>query len=151
MKIRFLLAALLLHVAAFAATAQDVVVRDAWIRAAPPNAPVLAGYMTLENRSDRSKSLVGASSPAFGSATVHRTAQVNGVARMHHVPSIDIGANGKFVFQPNGYHLMLMEPKRPLHAGDRVRIDLEFSDGSKASALFPVREQAEQLPSHASH
>jgi len=119
----------------------DLAVHGAWIRTAPPNAPVLAGYMTVENRSSAGKSLIGATSPAFGNVTIHRTEHADGVARMTHLPKIDIAAHGKLVFQPDGYHLMLMQPKRPLRAGDRVPIELSFADDARLSVSFAVREQ----------
>lgn len=119
----------------------ELVVREAWIRAAPPNAPVLAGYMTVENQSPAGKSLIGAASPAFGNITIHRTEHADGVARMTHLPKIDIAAHGKLVFQPNGYHLMLMQPKQPLRTGDRVPMELRFADGLRLPVLFAVRDQ----------
>lgn len=156
MKIRPIPVGLLLQIVASIAVADEgLVVSGAWIRAAPPNAPVLAGYMTIKNRSRLAKVLVRAISPAFASVTLHRTEHVGGVARMNHVPEANIPANGEFVFQPDGYHLMLMQPKRPLHTGDRVSIELKFADGSRAPVVFLVREQTaaqgEGGPPHAAH
>jgi len=119
----------------------NITVHEAWIRAAAPNAPVLAGYMTVENKSSAGKSLIGAASPAFGDITIHRTEHADGVARMTHLPKIDIAAHGKLIFQPNGYHLMLTQPKRSLQAGDRVPMELKFAGGLRVSASFVVRDQ----------
>lgn len=142
MKNKLILAGLFLQsIASIAIADGELIVRGAWIRAAPPNAPVLAGYMTIENHSRTSKSLVGAASPAFSDVTIHRTEHIDGVARMSHVVKVDIAASGKRVFQPDGYHLMLMQPKQPLRAGNRVPLELRFADGSKVSVVFPVRER----------
>lgn len=149
-----LLALLLQFIASIAVADGDLVVSGGWIRAAPPNAPVLAGYVTIENRSPRGQSLVGAASPAFGDVTIHRTEHTDGVVRMTHLPSIDITAHGKLVLQPDGYHLMLMQPKRPLRTGDRVPVELRFADGSRTSALFAVRDRGaahEDRGSHTDH
>lgn len=142
-------------IATVSAADGELVVHGAWIRAAPPNAPVLAGYMTIKNDARLAKVLVRATSPAFASVTLHRTEHVGGVARMSHVPEVSIMPNREFVFQPDGYHLMLMQPKRPLRTGDRVSIELEFADGSRESVVFAVRDQAvergESGSPHAGH
>jgi copper(I)-binding protein len=117
-----------------------IVIRDAWIREAPPNSAVLAGYMILENQTDKSQSLTSASSTAFGRAMIHRTEQKDGMAHMMHQKQVTIPAKGKVVFAPGGYHLMLMEPKRSLRAGDQADVDLFFEDESKISVIFEVRK-----------
>lgn len=144
---RPLILLLILASASTALAGGDLVVHDAWIPTAPPNAPALAGYLTIENHADRDRSLVGATSPAFGRIMAHRTEQVDGVVRMIPVPSADVPANGTLVFQPGGYHLMLMRPTRPLRPGDRVPIELRFADGSRTSVTFSVLERA-AAPTH---
>ncbi|MBI1984138.1 MAG: copper chaperone PCu(A)C [Acidobacteria bacterium] len=156
MNARLILLGLFLQlITAVSAADADLVVHGAWIRAAPPNAPVLAGYMTIKNHSRLAKVLVRATSPAFASVTLHRTEHVEGVARMSHVPEVKIRANSEFVFRPDGYHLMLAQPKRPLRTGDRVSIELQFADGTQASVMFLVRDQAtgrgESGSPHAGH
>ncbi|MBI3919096.1 MAG: copper chaperone PCu(A)C [Betaproteobacteria bacterium] len=144
-----ILTAILLQLAAAIAVADDALaVRDAWIRAAPPNAPVLAGYMTLENHSAAAKALVRATSPAFGAITLHRTQETRGIARMTHLPRLEIAPHAQLVFKPGGYHLMLAQPKRPLHAGDRIPVELEYADGTRAAAVFVVRREARDEPAH---
>ena len=119
----------------------NLVVTGAWVRTAPPNAPVLAGYMIMENRSSSGKSLVSVTSPAFGDVMMHRTDHADGVVHMTHLEQVDIPAHGKLVFQPDGHHLMLMQPRRPLRAGDRIPMELQFADGSRLTVSFTVREQ----------
>lgn len=121
--------------------ADDVItVRDAWIREAPPNAVSLAGYMVIENPSDSEQSLVSATSDVFGMVTIHRTAHEGGMARMHHQKMVSIPARAEVVFKPGSYHLMLVEPRRALRAGDKVVVNLFFANGSKPSITFDVRK-----------
>jgi len=117
-----------------------IVIRDAWIREAPPKSTALAGYMILENQSDKSQTLTSASATAFGGIMIHRTEQKGGMAHMTHQKQVTIPANGKVVFAPGGYHLMLMEPERSLRAGDQVTVNLVFADESELSAVFKVRK-----------
>lgn len=117
----------------------DVMVDNAWIREAPPGATSQAGYMTLNNHSDAARTLVGASSPAFGNVMLHRTVMEGGTAKMVHQMAIEIPANGSVTFEPNGYHLMLMKPKQQLKAGDKVDIALKFKSGKTMKVTFEVR------------
>jgi hypothetical protein len=117
-----------------------IVIHDAWIREAPPNVTALAGYMILENPSDRSRALTSVSATAFGGVMIHRSEQKDGMAHMTHQKQVTIPANGKVVFAPGGYHLMLMEPKRSLRDGDQTTINFVFEDESKLSVNFKVRK-----------
>jgi len=117
-----------------------IVIRDSWIREAPPNASTLAGYMILENQSDKSQSLTSVSATAFDRVMIHRSEQNNGMAHMTHQKQVIIPANGKVVFAPGGYHLMLMHPRRPLQADDQATVNFVFADKSKQSAIFRVRK-----------
>ncbi len=140
MKYCLLVAAFVLQ-SAVAFAAGDIVVRDAWIRAAPPKASVLAGYFTLENRSGQLKALVGGQSPAFERVTLHRSDMSDGMAQMHAMERVTVASHAVVHFQPGGYHLMLEEPKRPLHPGDKVPFELKFRDGSRLEAAFTVRDE----------
>lgn len=117
-----------------------VSVRDAWVREAPPGMTMMAGYMELRNNTSRPQVLVAASSPGFGNVMIHRTIVKDGMAGMVHAPQIELTPNASFTFAPGGYHLMLMNPKRTLRAGDPVVIKLEFRGGLVLPVAFEVRK-----------
>lgn len=140
MKFRLITFALTLQLAASVLAADATfAVRDAWIRAAPPEAP-LAGYMTLENRSGTARVLVSASSSDFGQVTLHRIERAAGSISMIRATAVEIPAHGQLVFEPGGYHLMLDQPRRALHVGDSVPLTLHWADGSALATKFEVRE-----------
>lgn len=116
-------------------------VEGAWIREAPPSAHALAGYMTLVNHSDQVRMLNGAESRAFGSVMIHRTVMEGGVAKMVHQHMVEVPPHGRAVFEPNGYHLMLMKPKGRLRSGDGVEVNLRFKDGQVLPVHFEVRAE----------
>ena len=116
-----------------------IIVENAWIREAPPGARAMAGYMTVKNNGTNDKVLVGASSDAFGEVMLHRTIVEDGMAKMVHQMAITIPAKGAVTFEPNGYHVMLMGPKKPLKAGDKVEITLKFKDGESVKVVHEVR------------
>jgi periplasmic copper chaperone A len=114
--------------------------RDAWIRETPPGMTMMAGYMALQNNTSRSQVLVAASSPGFATVMMHRTIVKDGMARMVHASQIELTPNASLIFAPGGYHLMLMNPKRTLRAGDPVVINLEFRGGLVLPVAFEVRK-----------
>ena len=117
-----------------------VSVRDAWIREAPPGMTMMAGYMELRNNTSRPQVLVAASSSGFESVMIHRTIAKDGMTGMEHAPQIELLPNASLLFAPGGYHLMLLNPKRTLRAGDRVEIQLEFRGGLVLPVVYEVRK-----------
>jgi copper(I)-binding protein len=125
---------------AAAAEEAGVSIRDAWVREAPPGATMMAGYMVLKNNTPRSQVLVAARSSGFGTVMIHRTVVKGGLTGMEHAPKIELLPNAGLLFEPGGYHLMLLNPKRALHAGDRVDINLEFLGGLVIPVAYEVRK-----------
>jgi len=117
-----------------------VSVRDAWVRETPPGVAMMAGYMVLQNNTSRSQVLVAARSSGFEIVMIHRTIVKEGLTGMEHAPKIEILPNASLIFAPGGYHLMLMNPKRTLRAGDPVVINLEFRGGLVLPVPFEVRK-----------
>jgi copper(I)-binding protein len=117
-----------------------VSVRDAWVRESPPGVAMMAGYMALRNNTSRSQVLVAASSSGFETVMIHRTIVKDGMAGMVHASQIELTPGASLIFAPGGYHLMLVNPKRALRAGDRVDINLEFRGGLVLPVAFEVRK-----------
>lgn len=121
-----------------------VVASKVWIRAAAPGVSVLGGYLTLANSTDKAVQLTAVESPDFASVEMHRSFVKDGMDGMEPVASVDVPAHGSAEFKPGGYHLMLMQPKKTLQAGDMVSLSLTFSDGWKLKLLAPVRRDPPQ-------
>jgi copper(I)-binding protein len=124
---------------ALPALAGELAVRDAWIRAAPPGAVVLAGYATLENTGDAAMRIVAVESNAFARAELHSMRSVDGIMRMRPLDAIEVGAGATVALAPGANHLMLREPKRTLAKGERVEIEFVDEDGTRTAAVFEVR------------
>lgn len=116
-----------------------VSVRDAWVRETPPGMTMMAGYMELRNNTSRPQVLLAASSSGFETVMIHRTIVKDGIAGMVHASQIELAPRASLIFAPGGYHLMLMNPKRTLHAGNPVVIKLEFRGGLVLPVTFEVR------------
>ncbi|NGY04298.1 copper chaperone PCu(A)C [Solimonas terrae] len=131
-------ALLLASSAAVAAQPASPVVENAWIRMLPGDLPA-AGYFDLRNRSDASRKLVSADSPAFMMTMLHQSSEQNGQSQMQHVDDVALPAHGVVHFAPGSYHLMLMQAKNPLTVGEHIPVSLQFSDGSSVKVEFVVR------------
>lgn len=117
-----------------------VTVEQAWIREAPPGASALAGYFTLKNGSDHEIRLKDANASGFGMTMFHRTVIRNEVASMEHENAVTVPPHGSLEFAPGGRHLMLMNPKKPYQAGDRVDITFDLEDGTQLPVKFEVKK-----------
>jgi len=136
------LVGLILALTPIAAATEEagVSVRDAWVRETPPGVHMMAGYMVLQNNTSRSQVLVAASSSGFETVMIHRTIVKDGLAGMVHASQIELAPSARLILAPGGYHLMLMNPKRTLRAGDAVVINLEFRGGLVLPVAYEVRK-----------
>jgi copper(I)-binding protein len=105
------------------------VFEDAWVRAMPPGAKMTAAYGVLRNESDAAVTLDAFASASFRDVSLHRTEQVDGVARMREVESVTLQPGERLQLEPGGYHLMLMGPTAPLAIGATVPIEMAAEDG----------------------
>lgn len=144
---RFAVAVMLMMACLFAVADSTIMVRDAWVREAPPGAPVLAAYFTLENPGSKEDKLVAVLCPDFDKIEIHATEIRDGVARMLALDALPIPPLGVVKLTPGGYHLMLHHPRRALTAGVNIKLELRFASGSRTTVVAPVR-RAESGPVH---
>jgi periplasmic copper chaperone A len=116
-----LLGALLL-----AAPALAVEITDAWARATAPGQSAGAAYLTIT--SSKRMRLVAVKSALAGRVEIHSTQAGDGVVKMRRLESLDIPAGQAVSLAPMATHLMLMDLKTPLAAGDQVPLELVFRD-----------------------
>lgn len=126
-------------------------VRAAWIAEAPPTARVQAGYMELVNGGGSPVVVVGARSPDFAQVEMHRTVQSQDGARMEPQAELRVEPGATLLLAPGGLHLMLVEPKRRLVAGDKVEIELRLQDGAAIRTAAEVRSRVAPAVGHEHH
>lgn len=152
-----MLIAALLVVAAAPARAQeakagDLVITQAWSRATPGGAKIAGGYLTIENKGTSPDRLVGGSGDFAGKVEIHEMAMNNGVMTMRPLDkglTIEPGKTVKLA--PGGYHLMLMDLKKPLKQGEKVPLTLEFEKAGKVTLSLDVQGVGAQAPAGADH
>ncbi len=120
-------------VASLPAAAANVSVSDAWARATMPGQQVSGAYMKIE--SDADAKLVGASSPAIPRVEVHEMKMDGDVMRMREVKAIDLPKGKAVGLEPGGYHIMLMNLKKPIAAGEVIPLRLVIESGGKRQTV----------------
>lgn len=115
------------------AQASGVWVDNAWIRLLPGDLPT-AGYFTLHNDTSHTVALTAVQSPDYGMAMMHRSDMKTG--RMLPVQSVQVPPHGRVQFQPDGYHIMFMQPKAHLSPGRHVPVALLLAGGQHVNADF---------------
>lgn len=120
-----------------------------WVRAAPPTATVMAGYLRLEAGA-RAVTVAAAECAGFDRTELHETRVVDGVATMRQLDGLDLAPGASRVLEPGGMHLMLMGPERIPPAGESVRCALLLADGTRLPFEATVRPGADD-DDHAHH
>ena len=115
-----------------------VSVSGAWVRAAASGG-MSAAYLTITNGRLDDETLVGVSTPAAQSASLHQTTTKNGVTGMEPVDGIAIPAGGTVVLEPGGYHIMLEGLTGDLAAGQVVQLTLTFEGAGPLNVSAGVR------------
>ena len=121
----------------------SIYVSDAWVREAPPNAMMLAGYANITNNSDEDRIIASAKSEQFKMVEIHKTIVENGVAKMRQQNNLIVRAGKTLELKPGSYHLMLMHPQTNLKLDDEVNVTLLFKNGDEAeevSVVLPVKK-----------
>ena len=131
-----------------AAADPALTIRGAWIPEAPPTARVQAAYMELVNEGALPVVVVGGRSPDFAEVEMHRTVQDAQGARMEPQKELRVEAGTTLRLAPAGLHLMLIEPKRRLVAGDKVDIELRLKDERSVVGSAEVRAAAPPVAEH---
>lgn len=119
--------------AAQAAWAANISVTDAWARTTMPGQAVSGAYMKIQ--ADADARLVGATSSVVPRVEVHEMKMEGDVMRMREVKAVDLPKGKTVVLQPGGYHIMLMNLKKPIAAGDVIPLTLVVESGGKRQSV----------------
>ncbi|MGE0348217.1 copper chaperone PCu(A)C [Hydrogenophaga sp.] len=116
------------------APAAHVDVKDAWVRATVAQQKATGAFMQLTARTDTR--VVEVSSPIAGVVQIHEMAMDKDVMRMRELSTgLPLPAGKPVELKPGGYHVMLMDLKGQVKAGDVVPVTLvlEGKDGQRST------------------
>jgi copper(I)-binding protein len=143
---RFLIAAGLLVCASAHGQTAGIRAEQPWARATAPQQKVGGAYVTLTSPVD--DRLLGASSPVAGRAEVHEMTMNGGVMRMREqTDGIALPAGQAVALAPGGYHIMLMDLRKPLVAGQVIAVQLRFQHAPPMDLEVTVAPIGAQGPS----
>lgn len=106
----------------------DMVINDAYARAASAMAQSGAAFMTILNDSDMDDRLIGATSTAADRLELHtHIQQENGMMRMVEVEEgFAIPAGETITLQRGGLHVMMLGLTEPLVQGEEIEVTFTF-------------------------
>lgn len=140
-------------IAALALTAPAVAKAPAlhvsgWARAGVSSS---AAYVSVHNGGAAADRLIGASSPAAASVSIHDSQNQGGVMRMRAAAPVRVAPGASVAMKPGGLHVMLMGLKAPLRPGTRLPIVLRFQKAGIVRASLPVLPPGAQGPAAEAH
>ncbi len=124
-----------------------VEIENAYTRATVPGQMAAGGFMKIENKG-KADQLISASSPVAGEVQLHEMAMEGNVMKMRQVKDIPVPANGAVELKPGGLHLMFMNIKAPLAAGQTVPVKLKFAKAGEVEVKMPVNAMGAQGSAH---
>ncbi len=122
----------------------ELVIKNPWIVAVPPNAKASAAFMTLVNQGDTKIEVVGGSCEIAGLVEPMIGTDDHGMAGMKSVPALTIPAKGELVLKPGGDHIMLMKLNRAPKEGETLKLTLKLSCGCEIAVEAPASKTAPQ-------
>ena len=125
------------------ALAQNVEVKDAWARSSVQGQKATGAFMKLIAKED--VRLVAAFSPAAGVVEVHEMSMDNGVMKMRALPKLDLPAGKAVALKPGGYHIMLMDLKKPMLKGETIPLTLKIEGKDKKVSTIEVKAEVREL------
>ena len=115
-----------------------ILIENAYVRATIPGTTIASSYMEIENKGDKTVTLLSASSNISPRIEIHQHTMLDGMMRMRKVDSIDINPKERVKLQPSGLHLMLFDVKKPLNSPDHIELMLNFSTNESVTVQVPI-------------
>ena len=119
--------------------AESVNVSNAWVRATVPGQSVAGAYLDIT--ASAPAALIAVESSVAGKGELHTMSMDGGVMKMRPVGKIELPANQTVSLKPGGYHVMLMDIKRQLKAGERVPLKLTLQDRNGVNSTLEVEAE----------
>jgi len=134
-----LLATVMAVLLAAPALAAEVKIGDPWVRATAPGQKVAGAFMDLT--ADADMTLVAAESPTSKTVELHTMRMEEGVMVMRRVTDIALPRGRTVQLEPGGLHVMLIDIKAQLKAGDAAPLTLVVRDAGGKEHRIAVEAQ----------
>lgn len=126
--------------AATETAASSIAVTDPWSRATAEGQNAGGAFMTIANTGTAADRLTGGSTPVAGRVEIHTMTMEGDVMKMRQLEDgLEVPAGGTVTLKPGSFHVMLMDLKQPLKAGDTVPLTLTFAGAGALETQLEVR------------
>ena len=133
-----------LTVLSFSAIAQNSVqITDPWVRATVPQQKATGAFMQIT--APKAMRLLEVRSPVAGVAEIHEMSMTDNMMRMRQVKEISLPAGKAVELKPGGYHVMLLDLKGQVKAGDKIPLTLVLEGEDKHRETIEVTAVARPL------
>ena len=130
----------------------DLTISKSWTRATPPGAKVGGGFMQIANKGKTADRLLAVSSDISERGEVHETTMSDGVMKMREMTKgVEIAPGATLELKPGSYHVMFINLKKPLAAGETVKAKLKFEKAGEAEIVLKVEAMGSGAPAHSGH
>jgi copper(I)-binding protein len=122
-------------------------IENAWTRATAAGQTVGGGFMTIANAGKTDDRLVSATSPVAAEVQIHDMSMEGGVMRMRQLTGgLAVPAGARVELKPRSLHLMFMQLKAPLVAGQTVPVTLQFEKAGSVAVQFRIEAMGASAP-----
>lgn len=130
------------------AIAATLTFENAWSPEAPPVAKVLAGYMKINNISNKEVKIVSANSKFFKRVEIHLTKSRDGMMTMVKQDTLPIAAKGQVELKAGGLHLMLIGPKKSFRNGSVIPLNIKLNNKEILKLKLAVKKDSATTHHH---
>jgi len=129
------------------AATSSIALTDPWSRETAEGQNAGGAFMTIANTGTAADRLTGGSTPVAGRVEIHTMTMENDVMRMRQLEDgLEIPAGGEVTLKPGSFHVMLMDLKQPLKAGEKVPLTLTFAGAGTFETELVVKPAGEMAP-----
>ena len=122
----------------------QTIVSEPWIRGTVAQQKATGLFVQLT--SSKGGKLLSASSPVAGVVEIHEMSMDGSTMKMRAVPNgVDLPAGKAVSLKPGGYHVMLMDLKQQLKAGDVVPVTLVIEAADKTRETLEIKAPVRAL------
>jgi len=129
------LASLIAHAHEFKLGA--ITIGHPYARATAAGQPIGGGFLKFTNAGQADK-LLSVSADVSKTVELHEMKMEGDVMKMRQVDGIELAAGKTVEFKPGGYHVMFVDLKAPLKAGDKFPAKLKFEKAGEVDVVFNV-------------
>lgn len=129
-----------------ALAADSITIENAWSPEAPPVVKVMAGYMKINNLSDKDIKIKSVKSDLFKKVEIHLSKKKNGMMTMIKQDNLNIKANSHVELKVGGLHMMLMGKRKPVKSNSSIPIVITFDNNQTMKVNLKVKAAKSKQP-----